>query len=269
MSELGADSVGQDIVALTNETYDRLRPQLDRYTLDERRATSRGGLILAGNISVIHDLEAGYGFMDIKISGAGSQVEVAKVHTAFEAERRDTTDETFRQEVLDGMRADERRVLGASIGFLLLRDRYPKGHTGARDSDGYMWGKADFDPSVWGERHRIGLRLGAVLQDGDGEPYRWKQTIALQNRFDRPVPQKKISTTTSKPVTGTSSEDRPTKFDRDEKSRRLRATTEDVALMTKLVHTARDIRPVVDRIRAHLAYEKIFKELAGSDREAA
>ena len=248
------DPVSQGIIELVDATFERVAPHIGRFATDERRQTDDGGAILVPHKSVMHDVKRHYGFLELRPHNKGSFVDMREVFLqspiAAEAINPSLVEDS-------ALRREHRLKIVAGVLIpVILKDYYPQGNAGHRVFNGEMWGREDYNPAIWGLRHRAGIKLRLGLENDQNEAFHWNHEISVQHRFDRQPPQFKAEVMREIPATG---QEEHTRYERKDQSRD--ATLEDVALFKALFAATKNLRPTVMPIRPFMKNKKFVEKL--------
>ncbi|HVA11019.1 MAG TPA: hypothetical protein VNG32_02515, partial [Candidatus Dormibacteraeota bacterium] len=176
---------------------------------------------------------------------------------------KNTLRDSSHQELVESMtRGDSEdqqrlRLRGQAVVLHVLKDGYPRGNTEARDS--YM--KQDIDPSAdWGERHKVGVEMLRLYEDRLFPERRtdWRFAMHLQKRFDKPAAQLEVTSRFDGLI---DSRDLLLEEFKPWMSDTRRATQGDLTTMADIFHTAKDIRPYVDRLPILLQKRESWRAL--------
>lgn len=211
MTQTSPIELGAEIVSLTDQTFERVRPRVEHYALDERRRKEDGGLLLSGEAgSSFKDPANHYGHLALKIcdrksKAAAWKVFEADVLPALVAHPDEIADPNY-VELNEQIRKDKDfRPKAAEMEIRIARDRYPRGGTNynrvsyaVSPNHPWMFDK-DFDLEDWGDRHKVAVETEiAFTSDASDLIFRWRTGFILQNRFDRPTPQGRLTSQVDK-----------------------------------------------------------------------
>lgn len=266
----GPEEVGQGIVDLTNQTFERLSGRLALYVEDPRRSTGTEGTVILDENSGRLWEGGEYGSVAIRVANEPSLAQISKVlgevHPFMQAYQ-SSWNSHFR--LLDEARTgsinspNRYKPIGQLLLFHALKDRYPRGDTDARES--LMLPRDDYTkypPEDWGERHKIGIEILSRFEDALAPTRQatWRFGMFLQHRFDKPIPQRETVSTFDGLV-----DSRDVRYRGEFKPRmtdKKTASHVDVEDMAALLAAAKDIRPIVTRIprllREQAAMQRMF-----------
>jgi hypothetical protein len=252
------DPVSQGIIELVDATFDRVAPYIDRYATDERRQTKDGAVILEPHQSVIYDAEGKYGFLALRACNVGSFSAMADLFQGSPI-----TEQAIGMSVAeDSARAhvDRLKIVTRTLAPTILRDYYPQGDAGYRNYKGGMLGRKDYDPHVWGLRHRAGIELRIGLENDQDETFHWKHEFSVQHRFDRDPPQFETTVTRETPAAG---QNRRSDSEHAWETQKVPrdATPEDIEFFKALFAATKDLRPGVMPIRPYMKNKKLMARI--------
>ncbi len=269
-----SEAESENIIRLTNQTFERLMPRFVPYMSDERRRRGEDGATLtADNEGVLW--EGGiYGRVPIVICNQASLKRVAQsfadnreVREATGPLSSDRSHYGFIQEskVVGGPDNARRYTIGG-VALLLhaTRDRYPRGVVDARET---LWAddrdRGQYPESAYGERHKVGIELVTKYHDAlaPARPATWRFGMSVQTRFDKPAPQWEMKSKFQGLVDTFDIErtgyGRGASF-KPELSQVREPSSYDVSEMQRIFTLAKDIRPQVTPIARQLKQQAAF-----------
>jgi len=261
------EEVSQGIIDLTDQTFDRMAGRIAMYGRDPRRAITDDqiDLEISGEsrawdngtngqlVATIHNraslIETAQQFM-----GDWRTQDAMRIRSHYNMINRSST----------GFPARPRFLLaGYTLSLHILRDRYPRGNTGARGSlfeadAAYL----ELPPEEWGERHKAGIELGVRFDDvlSPVRPARWRFGIFLQTRFDKPAPQIEVKSTFDGLV---EAKDIAMYNFHTKMSQTSQAGMADVERMAELFKGAKDIRPSVTPVDRLVRERHLLRSIIG------
>lgn len=256
--------VSQAIVELTDQTFERIQPQLGRYIADPRRRVGEDGDTVKLDVQDGRLWDEGkYGRVALRVADKESRRAVGELLeddiTFADTLRFPNAGHGYFLENCVNWADPSRGARYQPIGTLLLlkalRDRHPRGN--AHDHrPGLMVPMHDYStypPEDWGERHGVGVELITRYRDAQHEdhPTSWRLQFATKTRFDMPDEPLLEVKSSFKGLIDSRDIAHTTPFSPNMTTNE-RASKSNVELLRGLFETAKDLRPVVTPIAEQL-----------------
>ena len=274
------ETLRDDIIELTNETFDRITPRLQPFVNDERRARGRDGsgtTLTSDNENVLWE-HGQYGDFRMFVGRSVAQQEVYSAFALSPVVQRFAgpfgearTHEKLVRESKRYPYYDKTRfeAVGAVLLLHVVRDRFPSGDADYRESLMAPRRNPEEVPAdEWGERHGIGVELVTKYEDRS-VPERgatWRLGLDMQTRFDRDGPQSKLTSRFEGLVDthslgyGETFEEKITSIRRPD-SASVHDLTASYRTLQRCFAAAKDLRPWVTPIRQQLRSQAAFHAL--------
>lgn len=256
--------IGSRIRDLTDQTFERMGAHLSQYSRDERRVGSISGLLYlsrqkgwqpetyfssennTGNLAIEIGRTASIpavqelleGSNDFMATVTGEDPDVSHGYLVHESTRQS----------LGLPESPYTKISPTGVIVEVLRQKYSKG----RIYGALGFASEDYDPTIQGERHKIGIKIVALFRNSRDldNPKVWELGTYLQNRFDRSPAQKKVISRFNGTPEGPGTDKGPLG---EELSTTSDVTIADIELMEGVLKAIKDPRLVTTPIKS---YEK-------------
>lgn len=251
------DTSPLEVSEIVDETFARLQPRLDMYARDSRRINDDGSLTLKAHESVMYGPDRENGFLELQVcdkQSASNVLDLIRDSRVF-AER-------FPIYVMADLGAAFREPkdwdsLGSFPTFRTERDQFPEGVPDYRGPMAVEYSKS----AQWGPMHKLGAKVVSLYMHKT-LPIAETHTMSVETleRFDHSWPR--ISSEHSASLVINDGETSQS-YDFGEKKGSTMIAYTEVEQLAGFIRAAKDLRPVVDSIKEHQAYQRLLSDSMG------